>query len=113
MEGFGGSGDSSDDEEDEAEVILPHPEEAGERFSEPVAIGLLEAIPRDNGEEETDAFAREDEALLSSRSKPGVPLRRMSSPIGLRESPGPGGNRLSNGLGHSRNGFGAGGTSYH
>ncbi|KAL8763949.1 MAG: hypothetical protein Q9184_000392 [Pyrenodesmia sp. 2 TL-2023] len=107
MEGFGGSGATTDVEEVEAEepeMDLPHRQGLEER-SEPVAVGSPETVPQSL--EETDDFASEDEGLLSSTR-----LRRMSSPIGLRASPGPGGNRLSNGLGHSRSGFGAGGTSY-
>lgn len=108
MEGFGGSGNTSDVEEDDTEglgEVIPHPKESGQR-SEPVAVGSPESVPKDL--EDIDKFAREDEGLL-----PSTRLRRMSSPIGLKASPGPGGNRLSNGLGHSRSGFGAGGTSYH
>lgn len=124
MEGFGGPGSASDAEDDEAEGPKVAHSEQGGGGSRPMAIGSPEAIPG-GGEEETDGFALEDEGLLStgdglsrtvsksSSAAVGMPLRRVSSPIGLRTSPGPGGNRLSNGLGYSRSGFGAGGTSYH
>ncbi|KAL8713285.1 MAG: hypothetical protein Q9220_002484 [cf. Caloplaca sp. 1 TL-2023] len=120
MEGFGGSNDNSDDEDDDDELEVPQGEERS--TAQPVVIGSPEGLLR--GEGLLDDVALEDEELLSgnklsktasksSGAAIGLPLRRMSSPIGLRASPGPGGNRLSNGLGHSRSGFGAGGTSYH
>ncbi|KAL8952194.1 MAG: hypothetical protein Q9222_001893 [Ikaeria aurantiellina] len=121
MEGFGGSNDNSDDEEDDNEELeVPQAEERSS--AQPIAMGSPEGLLRDEGL--LDEVAVEDEGLLSgnklsktasksSGAAVGLPLRRVSSPIGLRESPGPGGNKLSNGLGHSRSGFGAGGTSYH
>ncbi|KAI4285021.1 MAG: hypothetical protein L6R38_000973 [Xanthoria sp. 2 TBL-2021] len=118
MEGFGASENTDDGEEGYEEPEVPRAEEG--ETSKPIMMGSPESIPRN----EADDFTTENTELLSnnglskasstsSGAAVGTPLKRISSPIGLKKSPGPEGNDLCNGLGHSRNGFGAGGTSYH
>ncbi|KAI4261970.1 MAG: hypothetical protein L6R42_002842, partial [Xanthoria sp. 1 TBL-2021] len=118
MEGFGASESTDDGEDGYEEPEVPRAEEG--ETSKHVMMGSPESIPRDG----VDDFTTENTELLSnnglskassksSGAAIGTPLKRISSPIGLKKSPGPEGNDLCNGLGHSRNGFGAGGTSYH
>ena len=118
MEGFGGTGDS--DSENEEDILVPCAvEPAGNGRSEAIAIG--EGTSPE--EEFDDGFTAESEGVVSSLKLSKTVSHssdatvgqeeRMSSPLRLREAVGPGGGKkLCNGLGQTRSGFDAGGTSY-
>ncbi|MCJ1272871.1 hypothetical protein MMC21_000660 [Puttea exsequens] len=111
MEGFRSEVNIDDNDENS---LLEESQAPNER-TQPVNIGKdsLGGSP-DEGIDSDAEHAAKPAGPASETSPVGLPLRRMSSPIGQRENVGPGGtDRLCNGLGQTRSGLGAGGTSYH
>jgi len=123
MEGFG-SGEDDDEndnenEDDEDEEMLNNEED--ER-SHPIPVG---GGPLAGNAEGNNHLSADDDRIPSSQklskttshASEGIhflPLKRMSSPIGMKDNIGPGGSdKLSNGLGQSRSGLGVDGTSFH
>lgn len=133
LDGFGGSDESSDSENEIDEAIDEEEPDFPIRSITPTITNNTIVEEPEEGEE--DDFAFIDSPLLSERLSKTVSrssglhpgsasasgsrrnsfsmLRRMSSPVGMREPVGPGGGRrLSNGLGQSMDGLGTGGTSF-
>ena len=137
LDGFGGSGESSDSENEIDEAIEEEEEDEASGFPirsiDPTLTN--NTIFEEPEEGEDDDFAFIDAPLSSERLSKTVSRssglhpgsastaesrrnsfsmqKRMSSPVGMREPVGPGGGRrLSNGLGQSMDGLGTGGTSF-
>ena len=135
MEGFGGHDDNEDDE-DEEEVAQVDEDLEVVRPSTPSDIPPSTTFeePPTLAEEEDDDFPGESTPLIPSRTLSKTVSRtsqfsqssqlrsaagsfkskgrRLSNPIGMTRPVGRGGRTLSNGLGQSRDGMGAGGTTY-
>ena len=113
MEGFN-SGEDNDDKDDDTENIMYTEAEDERGSNNPIDLGSL-----------AETFTPEDSTTIgstnlsktTSRTSEGqhfLPLKRISSPIGMKGNVGPGGSdKLSNGLGPTRSGYEASGASLH